>query len=140
MASDGKSFYQAGDTNPLLVDRDAAGNIIRLAETCWKPTGIPWGSTEAPAYLRFSTDLGRTWSPELKVPQWLGLCEIALVREGFAVVNVHGQLPFPIDWVNVDNEEGGRLQVRHLLGIGRRRLAFVVGDPHPRTIAARVRG
>ena len=83
LASDGKCFYQAGDTNPLLVDRDPAGKIIRLAETCWKPTGIPWGSAEAPysqAYIWFSTDLGRTWSTERKVPQWLGVNEVALVR------------------------------------------------------------
>jgi hypothetical protein len=83
LTRDGEFLYPGLDTNPLLVDRDPAGNIIRLAETCWKPTGVPWGSTEGPysqAYLLFSTDLGRTWSTELKVPQWLGLCEIALVR------------------------------------------------------------
>jgi len=81
--ADGQMLYPGGDTNPLLVDRNPAGGIIRLAETCWKPTGVPWGSTEAPysqGYLRFSSDLGQTWDVELKVPQWLEVNEVTMVR------------------------------------------------------------
>ena len=32
--------------DPLLVVRDADGKVKRLAQGCWKPTGIPWGSAD----------------------------------------------------------------------------------------------
>ncbi|MBX7254969.1 MAG: glycoside hydrolase [Candidatus Hydrogenedentes bacterium] len=64
--------------DPLLV-LDAT----RLAQAWWKPTGIPWGSAEAPysqAYIRFSNDAGLTWSEDSKVPQWLGVNEVCMIR------------------------------------------------------------
>lgn len=64
--------------DPLLVI-DAA----RLAQAWWKPTGVPWGSGEAPysqAYIRFSNDAGLTWSVDTKVPQWLGVNEVCMIR------------------------------------------------------------
>ena len=80
LASDGQNL---NPWDPLLVDTDSAGNVVRLAETRWKPTGIAWGSTDgiySQAYIWFSTDLGQSWTAEIKVPQWLGVNEAPLVR------------------------------------------------------------
>lgn len=69
--------------DPLLVVRDSQGRVERVAQGCWSPTGIPWGSPEAPysqAFFRTSTDAGRTWSELSKVPQWLGVNEVQLIR------------------------------------------------------------
>jgi hypothetical protein len=68
--------------DPLLVLRDQGGRVERLVEACWRPTGIPWGSGEAPysqAYLRSSRDEGQTWSGAVKVPQWLGVNEVSIL-------------------------------------------------------------
>jgi hypothetical protein len=77
--ADGKMMYQ---WDPLLVERDAkTGRITRLVETRYKENGT-FGT---PGYfsqgcIRFSTDEGKTWSPETEVPQWKGLNEIVLCR------------------------------------------------------------
>jgi hypothetical protein len=71
--------------DPLLVVRDRQGRIQRVAQGCWTPTGVPWGSSTAPysqAYLRLSTDEGRTWGESAKVPQWLGVNEVQLMLAG----------------------------------------------------------
>jgi hypothetical protein len=68
--------------DPLLVFRDRAGRVERLIEACWRPTGVPWGSAEAPysqAYVRSSSDEGHTWSGTVKVPQWLGVNEVSIL-------------------------------------------------------------
>jgi hypothetical protein len=78
-SSDGKPVYV---WDPMLVDKDAAGNVIRLVQTGWKRTGIEWGSTDgaySQACFFFSTDLAHTWT-EVRVPQWLGINEVPLVR------------------------------------------------------------
>ncbi|MCC7085743.1 MAG: exo-alpha-sialidase [Pirellulales bacterium] len=69
--------------DPLLVLKGADGRIERLVQAWWKPTGIPFGSDEAPysqAYLRSSIDEGRTWNDDSKIPQWLGINEVQIVR------------------------------------------------------------
>jgi hypothetical protein len=79
-ASDGRPLYA---WDPIFVDTDPAGNVIRLVETRWQPTGVPWGSTEgaySQALISFSADLGRSWSLPAKVPQWLGVNEINMTR------------------------------------------------------------
>lgn len=79
-ASNGKPWY---DWDPYLVDRDpGTGEVIRLVQT-----GCNWvgGEMRSPtaywqAYLRSSTDGGRTWSDEIQVPQWRAVNEVALLR------------------------------------------------------------
>ena len=69
--------------DPALVlpaEKDAPA---RLAQAVWRPTGVPWGSDEAPysqAYFRTSSDAGATWTEAVKVPQWLGVNEVCLFR------------------------------------------------------------
>ena len=53
------------------------GKITRLAETGYTQTG-----TGSQAYIRFSTDEGKTWSRSIKVPQWRGANEVNLFRAG----------------------------------------------------------
>ncbi len=66
----------------MLIDKDQNGNVTRLAETLWKPTGIPWGSPGiyAQGYIRFSTDGGLTWPTEIIPTQWYGVSEVNLFR------------------------------------------------------------
>jgi hypothetical protein len=79
-ASNGQPWYQ---WDPLLVDRDAAtGAITRLIETGYNwegggpdsPTGYEQG------FIRFSEDLGRTWSEDIRVREWHGVSEVDLLR------------------------------------------------------------
>jgi len=76
---DAKPWYT---WDPLWLDSDpATGAPKRLIET-----GYTW--QRAPAvekdhqqgYLRFSNNLGRTWTESVKVPQWKEVSEVALVR------------------------------------------------------------
>jgi hypothetical protein len=78
--SEGQPWYQ---WDPYLVDRDpATGKVVRLAETAYHWEG---GGPESPTgyeqgYIRFSADEGRTWSDDIRVPQWHGVSEVALLR------------------------------------------------------------
>ena len=74
-SSDGKPWYI---WDPPLVDRHPrTGKITQLAETGYRQSG-----TDSQASIRFSTDLGQTWSPSIKVPQWHGVNEVNLFRAG----------------------------------------------------------
>lgn len=69
--------------DPLLVVRQSTGEIAKLVEASWRPTGVAWASADgfySQAYLRTSSDLAQSWSPEVKVPQWLGVNEVHLLR------------------------------------------------------------
>lgn len=69
--------------DPMLVLKNADGRVTRLCQASWRETGIPWGSPEgaySQASFRFSTDEGKTWSADAKVPQWLGVNEVNLIR------------------------------------------------------------
>ena len=99
--------------DPLLVVRGAKGRVERVAQGCWMPTGVPWGSPDAPysqAYFRTSSDEGRTWSEAVKVPQWLGVNEVSMIvaRNG--------------DWVAACRTDYpprfARLQFDHYGGLG----------------------
>jgi hypothetical protein len=64
--------------DPPLVDRHPrTGKITQLAETGYSQSG-----TSSQAYIRFSTDVGQTWSQSIKVPQWQGVNEAYLFRAG----------------------------------------------------------
>jgi len=69
--------------DPFLVLKDSQGKVTKLLEGSYRPTGVAWGSPDgfySQGYFRSSTDLGGTWTPELKVPQWLGVNEINLIQ------------------------------------------------------------
>jgi hypothetical protein len=90
-ADDGKTWQQRAAASPpeelyswdpLLVVPGTDGRVAKIVQACWKPTGVPWGSAEAPysqAYLRSTTDEGEHWSPARKIPQWLGVNEVNLL-------------------------------------------------------------
>ena len=89
--------------DPPLVDRDAqTGKILRLVET-----GYAWflppevTTAHQQAYLRCSTDEGRTWSRAAKVPQWEAVSEVAVMRaaNGHMVAACRTDIP---------DEHGGR--------------------------------
>lgn len=72
-----------GQWDPYLVDRNpTTGAATRVMEAgCnsenggWDaPTGYDQG------HIRFSMDEGRTWGPNIMVPQWYAISEIALLR------------------------------------------------------------
>lgn len=69
--------------DPFLVVESPGGKGPRLVQTCWRPTGVPDGSAAGPhyqGYARSSLDMGQTWTDEIKVPRWLGVNEVALIR------------------------------------------------------------
>jgi hypothetical protein len=71
--------------DPLLVVRGVGARVERVAQAVWRPTGVAWGSPEAPysqAYFRTSADEGQTWSTAAKVPQWLGVNEVSMIVAG----------------------------------------------------------
>jgi len=73
--------------DPPLIDRDPkTGKIIRLAETGYTALDVPKAQRDrgyiVQAYIRFSTDEGKTWSESIKVPQWEGVTEVNLLRAG----------------------------------------------------------
>jgi len=79
---DGKALYH---WDPLLVDRDESGRIIRLAEVRYHETGYGRNDPDPArkfdqAVIWFSADVGRTWSEPRTVPEWYGVNELALVR------------------------------------------------------------
>ena len=49
-----------------------------------------------------------------------------LARKGLPIMTIDSHCELPIPNVTVDREHGAYLQVEHLLGLGRRRLAFLV--------------
>ncbi|MCC6797619.1 MAG: exo-alpha-sialidase [Candidatus Hydrogenedentes bacterium] len=69
--------------DPLLVLKDSESRAMKLVEASWRPTGIPWASPEgfySQGFLRSSIDEGQTWSDEVKIPQWLGVNEVTIVK------------------------------------------------------------
>lgn len=69
--------------DPMLVLPVGKSRAPQLIQGVWRPTGEPWGSAKAPysqAYLRSSVDEGQTWSEARRIPQWLGVNEVYLLR------------------------------------------------------------
>lgn len=71
--------------DPAMVEKDhETGKVVRLAETGYTFDSAAFESASSGLYsqgfIRFSTDEGRTWSDAIKVPEWYGVDEVALVR------------------------------------------------------------
>jgi hypothetical protein len=96
--------------DPLWVDRDAqTGDIVRLIETGYtmhRPPEVEKMFQQG--HIRFSTDLGETWSESIKVPQWKGGDEAALIRaaDGSLVAAVRTDIPPSKEGEWIDHYEG----------------------------------
>ncbi|MBN2296465.1 MAG: exo-alpha-sialidase, partial [Pirellulales bacterium] len=91
---DGKPWHM---WDPLWVDRDSkTGNILRLMETGYTKHKLP-GAKKGyyQGYIRFSEDLGKTWSKSIKVPQWKTVDEVALVRAANGDLVAAGRTDIP---------------------------------------------
>ena len=80
-APNGKKWMQ---WDPVLVDKDPkTGKVVRLMETGYSGSATGTADlliTHSQAYVRFSTDEGRTWSKAIIVPEWFGVDEVCPVR------------------------------------------------------------
>lgn len=105
--SDGKPWYT---WDPPLVQRDAkTGRATRLLETgyTWfKPPEVK--AAHQYAYLRSSTNGGRSWNVGLKVPQWQAVSEVALLRaaNGDLVAACRTDTPDRLQPEVIDHTEG----------------------------------
>ena len=106
-ASDGKPWYT---WDPPLVERDAkTGKVTRLMETgyTWfKPPEVRTAHQQA--YLRFTTDGGKSWTQSSKVPQWAAVSEVALLRaaNGHLVAACRTDTPARLQPEIIDHTEG----------------------------------
>jgi hypothetical protein len=72
-----------GQWDPYLVDRDpTSGVVTRVMEAGCNEEDGGWDSPAGydQGHVRFSMDEGRTWGPNIKVPEWYAVSEVALVR------------------------------------------------------------
>ena len=70
---------------PLLVDKDSiTGKVTRIVGSCFSTDKGEGSSAEDDGpwqgYIRFSADEGQTWTDAVKVPQWKGFNEVAIIR------------------------------------------------------------
>ncbi|MDE3259621.1 MAG: sialidase family protein [Gemmatimonadota bacterium] len=92
--------------DPVLVDRDpGTGRMTRLMETGY------WGDSatmDSQAYVRFSTDGGRTWTGAHHVPEFEGVNEVCPVRatNGDIVATCRTDPPDAYKDVRFDHYEG----------------------------------
>ena len=102
-------FSQQSRGHPFLVDRDArSGQVTRLAETAASIEGPAWPLGTSVAFIRFSNDQGKTYSDDIKVPQWHGFSEVALVRaKNGNIIAACRKIP---DWYKGDDD--------HFAGMG----------------------
>jgi BNR repeat protein len=104
---DGKPWYI---WDPLWVDRDAkTGKITRLIETGYTVHNPPEvEKREQHGYIRFSADLGKTWTESIKVPQWKCVSEVALIRaaNGDLVAALRTDIPLSKAEEWIDHFEG----------------------------------
>lgn len=137
-APNGQPWYQ---WDPCLVERSpATGDVGRLVETGYNWEGGGHGSPTGyqQAFIRFSTDGGRTWGEDTRVPQWRGVSEVALLRAENGVVVAACRTDMARQHVgNIDHyeglgiclsEDGGRTwsQVDRLYDYGRHHPSLVL--------------
>ena len=102
--------------DPLWVDRDPAGGIQRLIETgyTWQvPPDVEKKMQQG--YIRFSEDLGKTWTPSVKIPQWKEVSEVALVRAADGTLAAACRTDIPPSKANewIDHFEGLGVSLSH---------------------------
>ena len=106
-ACDGKRLYL---WDPLWVDRDPkTGAMVRLVETGYTEHKASQGKKAYyQGHIRFSTDLGKTWSDSIKVPQWKSVDEVALIRAANGDLVAAGRTNIPPSKENewIDHFEG----------------------------------
>lgn len=96
--------------DPLWADRDpASGEIVRLIETgytVFQPPEVEKYYQQG--YIRFSSDLGATFSESIKVPQWKRADEVALIRaaNGTLVAACRTDIPAQKEGEWIDHYEG----------------------------------
>ena len=98
--------------DPALVDTDPqTGEVVRVMETGY--TGQASGTAEelvthAQAYVRFSTNEGRTWSEAIEVPEFCGVDEVCPVRaaNGDIVATCRTDIPAQYRFTDFDQYEG----------------------------------
>ena len=102
---DGKPWYL---WDPIWVDRDQkTGDTVRLIEAGYTEHGAANGEKAYyQAYIRFSTDLGKTWSESIRVPQWKSVDEVAMVRAANGDLVAAGRTEIPPTKVGNDHFEG----------------------------------
>ena len=69
--------------DPVFVDRNAAGSIVRLVVGGYSMDTALWesgGTGYSNGYARFSMDEGQSWIETVKPPEWHGASEITFVR------------------------------------------------------------
>ena len=105
-ASNGKIWCQ---WDPYLVDKDAEGNVLRLAETGYTSEGDVISGGHSQAEIRFSFDEGLTWGPSIVVPEWKGVDEVALLRAA------NGDI---VAACRTDNPDRFKHEIDHYEGLG----------------------
>ena len=104
---DGKPWYM---WDPYWVDRDPkTGKILRVIETGYtthQPPAVE--KSRQSGYIRFSEDLGKTWSESIEVPQWKLVNEVALIRaaDGDLVAAGRTNIPPSKEGEWIDHFEG----------------------------------
>ena len=90
-----------------LVDRVAAGDTIRVAETGSTSTHDAPHGGHSRAFVRFSTDGGVTWSDETRPAAWEGANEVHLDRAADGTLVAACRLnPPEAYWNEIDHYEG----------------------------------
>ncbi len=94
--------------DPAFVDRDLkTGKLTRLIETGYSCTGDTPSGGASQAYMRSSTDEGRTWGEATKVPQWAGANEVYIARAKNRDLVAACRTEVPERFVNeIDHYEG----------------------------------
>jgi LacI family transcriptional regulator len=64
----------------------------------------------------------------------------SLAEQKFPIVTFYGDLPFPVNSVKVDNFYGGLMAIRHMVQIGRTKIAFFSGNPAYSSARDRING
>jgi DNA-binding LacI/PurR family transcriptional regulator len=86
-----------------------------------------------PAAMSIDDTVGRRPRCVLSVAQLSGAERDQLTAKGipFVVFDPDGELPDDVPFVGATNWRGGQAAVRHLVGLGHRRIAMISGPDHP---------